>query len=156
MLHCCGGVVQCNKPHKVSTTSKFGTPDGVLHCSMSPQGFHTPTLCKCVGGGPGHQCGSLVRAAISNLFMPYKRDSPYLQFAGRAYQSHPPTKEPPRRCFRHVISLAGTMTQRAGHGTSAQACRMPDPSSTATPQNKLQDPLNGVRQPRHFSGLLAD
>ena len=30
---------QCRTPYKVSTTSQFGTPSGVLHCSMSPQLF---------------------------------------------------------------------------------------------------------------------
>ena len=38
-------------PHKVSTTSEFGTPNGVLRCSMSPQCFLSP---HCARGGAGH------------------------------------------------------------------------------------------------------
>ena len=30
---------QCSEPDKVWTTPQFGTPNGVLHCSMSPQGI---------------------------------------------------------------------------------------------------------------------
>ena len=33
----CGDIKQCRTPHKVSTTSQCGTPNGVRHCSMSPQ-----------------------------------------------------------------------------------------------------------------------
>ena len=33
------GIELCRTPHKVSATSKLGTPNGVLHCSMSPQLF---------------------------------------------------------------------------------------------------------------------
>ena len=68
LLHCCfvsvmwqcgklckvsiaSRIQQCGKPQNVSKTSQFGSlRNGVLHCSMFPQGFFTPTLCK---GGPG-------------------------------------------------------------------------------------------------------
>ena len=34
----CGDIEQCRTPYKVSTTSPFGAPNGVvLQCSMSPQ-----------------------------------------------------------------------------------------------------------------------
>ena len=46
-----GGIEQRGKPHnEVSTTSQFGTRNGVLRCSMSPQGFiYAPRVVQ--GGG---------------------------------------------------------------------------------------------------------
>ena len=50
----CGDTGQRRTPHKVSTTSQFGTPNGVLHCSMSPQLFFEAQIVQ--RGGPGHLC----------------------------------------------------------------------------------------------------
>ena len=42
-----GDIEQCRTARKVSTTSQLGAPNGVLHCSMSPQMiFSKPTLWK--------------------------------------------------------------------------------------------------------------
>lgn len=36
---------ECSEPHNMSTTSPFGTPNGVLHCSMSSPGiFYAHTV----------------------------------------------------------------------------------------------------------------
>ena len=40
----CGDTEQCRTPHKVSTTSQFGTLNDVLQWSMSPQRCFKPTL----------------------------------------------------------------------------------------------------------------
>ena len=50
----CGDIEQCRTLRKVSATSQFGTPNGVLHCSMSPQWFFQAHIVR--GGGPGHLC----------------------------------------------------------------------------------------------------
>ena len=51
--HPCGNIEQCSTRYKVSTTSRFGTPNGVLHCSMSPPIFFiSPNGTR--RGSPGH------------------------------------------------------------------------------------------------------
>ena len=42
----CGDIEQYTTPHKVPTISQLVTPNGVLHCSVSPQHFLKHTLCK--------------------------------------------------------------------------------------------------------------
>ena len=48
----CGDIEQCRTPHKVSTAPQFGTPNGVLYWSMSPQLFFQARVVQ--GGGPRH------------------------------------------------------------------------------------------------------
>ena len=47
-----GNVEHCSKPHKVSVTSQFGTPTGVVRCSMPPEGFCLRP--QYAGGGGSH------------------------------------------------------------------------------------------------------
>ena len=60
--HC---YIVVENPARCRQTSQFGTPNGVLHCSMSPHRFFTPRLCK--GGVPAIRLARYTPQPLSKI-----------------------------------------------------------------------------------------
>lgn len=71
----CGSIEQRSNPRKVPTSSEFGTPTGVLHCSMSPQLFVCATLCRGRVPKDTNRQGTLVLLQCTDLFSVINKSS---------------------------------------------------------------------------------